>query len=486
MVSIALKGVGVLSPAPLFSNLTCSIGPDDRIGLVAGNGGGKTTLLRCLAGIAEPQAGTITRSRGLRVALVEQEVPAGLLALPLAEALRRAIPPERRATEAWRAEAMLDEFDTPPALRGRRLGELSGGWQRLALLARAAVAEPDALLLDEPTNHLDTAKIAWLEGWLLGQRLPMLIASHDRAFLDACTRRTLFLRPEEPVLFDHPYSQARQLLAETDAARADRLERDSREAARLRRSAAELRNIGINSRSDAAQKKSAQINRRAAALEAQSQPPQPQRPGRIQLATSETHAKVLIDIENCAVTAPDGRKLLHIRKLVLRQGERLVLSGENGSGKSSLLALLGRAMAQPVPGIRVSASLRPFHLDQHMSAWPPGETPFGVISHFGQGDQRSLSLLAGIGLPLPRQRQPVAQLSPGQRARLALLALRLTAPNFCLLDEPTNHVDIAGREALETELLAHGVSGVLVTHDRHFARVAGTRWARIEGGLLLM
>ncbi|RVT97568.1 ABC-F family ATP-binding cassette domain-containing protein [Rhodovarius crocodyli] len=484
MVSIALKGAGALSPAPLFSNLTLSITADDRLGLVAPNGAGKSTLLRCLAGQAELQAGTITRARGLRVALVEQEVPPHLPGLSLAEALRRAIPAERRAAEAWRAEAMLDELDTPPALRGTALGALSGGWQRLALLARAALAGPDLLLLDEPTNHLDEDRIAWLENWLWGLGVPMVIASHDRAFLDACTNRTLFLRPGASALFDHPFSRARELLAADDAAQADRFERDSREAARLRRSAAELRNIGINSRSDAAQHKSAQIRRRAEALEATLREAPKARAARLQLAAGTTHARILLDIENTTVTAPDGRPLLRIPRLVLRQGERLVLRGPNGSGKSSLLALVRRALTQAVPGIRPSATLLPFHLDQHAAA--TAETPFAAISRFGQADQRTLSLLAGAGIPPDRQHRPVAQLSPGQRARLAMLAFRLTEPNFVLLDEPTNHLDIPGREALEAELLAHDVSGIIVTHDRRFAEIAGSRHARIVKAELVM
>ncbi len=170
MSSITLRDVGVLSPRPLFQNLTLIIGEGDRVGLIAGNGGGKTTLLRCLAGLAEPTTGTIVRSRGLRVGYVEQDVPDSLLNLSLAEAVRRALPAAERESHQWRVDVVLDEFATPPELHDRPLHALSGGWQRLALIARAWIGEPDALLLDEPTNHLDLSQDP--DARALDRRLP--------------------------------------------------------------------------------------------------------------------------------------------------------------------------------------------------------------------------------------------------------------------------------------------------------------------------
>ncbi len=195
----ACVGSPVPHAAPAYSKtLIVVIGGTDRVGLVAANGGGKTTLLRCLAGLTEPTTGDIVRSRGLRVGFVEQEMPDNLRALPLAEAIRRAIPPPERNSNEWRVGVILDALAAPAELHGRAVGDLSGGWQRLTLIARAWVTEPDALLLDEPTNHLDLEKIQRLERWIAEEAgpIPMVIASHDRSFLDACTKtRTLFLRP---------------------------------------------------------------------------------------------------------------------------------------------------------------------------------------------------------------------------------------------------------------------------------------------------
>ncbi|MDR3536694.1 MAG: ABC-F family ATP-binding cassette domain-containing protein [Acetobacteraceae bacterium] len=489
MATISLRQVGFLASRPLFHDLTLTIGDADRLGVVAGNGAGKSTLLRCLAGDVVPTSGDITRSRGLRIARVEQDLPATLRDLTLAEAVRRAIPPADREAEGWRVDLVLDELDAPEALRDRPIHALSGGWQRLALIARAWVGEPDMLLLDEPTNHLDLEKIQRLEAWLNdpARRIPLVVASHDRQFLDTCTNRTLFLRPEGSRLYAHPYTRARALLADDDAAAEAKLERDQREAARLRRSAQELRNIGINSRSDAAQKKSSQMARRADRLEQTLRAVPIERSGDIKLSNRDTHAQVLLALQDVPVQVPGGDTLFRIAKLTVFRGDRIVLLGRNGVGKSLLVRLLHRAMTEPegVAGVRVSPSVVVGYVGQQMSQLPAEASPLGFITdRFRLGDQRCRSLLAGAGFPIERQTQPIGRFSLGQRARLGLLALRLAEPNFYLMDEPTNHVDIAGQEVLESEIVERGATCVLVSHDRHFVSAVRTRVLLIERGAI--
>ncbi len=485
MALIGLRDLGVFSPRTLFRNLTFTVGPGDRIGLVAGNGGGKSTLLRCVAGLADPDAGSVTLSRGLRVGTVEQDVPETLLNLTLHEAVRRALPPDEREHEAWRIGAALDGFGTPAELYQRPVAALSGGWQRLALLARAWVARPDALLLDEPTNHLDGEKIALLEAWIDTEaaRTPMLLASHDRTFLDTCTTRTLFLRPDVSRLYAHPYSRARRLLAEDDAEQERRHAKDAKEVGRLRRNAAELRNVGVNSGSDLLQKKSMQLRDRAERLERTLRPAHAERSGDIRLASRGAHATGGASLRDVTVRAPDGCPLFHVAKLELRQGDRLVLLGRNGVGKSRLVALLRRAVTEAVAGVQVSPGVILGYADQGMAHLPDRLPPHRFISACpGIGDGPATRLLAGAGFDVAAQGRPIGLLSPGQKARLGLLALRLAEPNFYLLDEPTNHVDIPGQERLEAELLAQGATCVLVSHDRSFVEAVGTRFLRIEGG----
>jgi ATPase subunit of ABC transporter with duplicated ATPase domains len=491
MGTISLRRLGVVSPYPLFANLNTVIGPGDRVGLIAGNGGGKTTLLRCLAGLAEPGEGEIVRSRGLRVAYVEQDMPANLLALPLAEAIRRALPVAEREAQAWRVEVMLDAFAAPPDLHDRPVGALSGGWQRLALIARAWVTEPDALLLDEPTNHLDLAKIQLLERWITGEagETPMVIASHDRSFLDNATTRTLFLRPSSCPAYAHPYTRARALLAEDDAAAERKQAKDGREVDRLRRNAAELKNVGVNSGSDLLQKKAMYLNKRADSLEQTLRPAHVDKAGDIRLTNRGTHAKVMLALADVKVATPDGTPLFQVKKFDLFQGDRVVLLGRNGVGKSVFVRMLRAAMTgsettgTTVAGIKASPSIVLGYADQLMSHLPQDDTPHGYIAGtFRPGDQRATALLAGAGFSVDMQRRGIGRLSPGQKARLGLLALRLVEPNFYLLDEPTNHVDIAGQERLEAEILAHAPSCVVVSHDRSFVAAIGTRFLLIDRG----
>ena len=484
MSAISLRQVSVLTPTPLFQNLTFTLGEGDRLGVIAGNGAGKSTLLRCLTGTLDPTHGSVVPSRGLRTALVAQDMPPALNDLTLREVIRRALPADR-AAEEWRVDVLLDDLGATHELHDRPVRALSGGWQRLALIARAWISQPDLLLLDEPTNHLDVEKIRLLERWLSREAPNLLVvASHDRDFLDACTNRSLFLRPETSRSYAHAYSVARPLLVADDAAAEAKLTRDSREVTRLQRSAAALRNIGLNSRSDAAQKKSAQMAQRAHRLEQELRPIEVDRTAEVRLAGRGTHARVLLMVDNLAVAPPEGAPLFHIPHLTILRGDRIVVLGRNGVGKSLLVQRLHSALTMPnsVPGVRVSAAAVVGFMDQAMSQLPGRDTPFHFVSvRFGLTDQRCRSVLAGAGFPVDRQLQPIDAFSPGQRARLGLLALRLTEPTVYVLDEPTNHLDIPGRETLESEIVDHAGTSIMVSHDRRFVRTVGTRFLLIEG-----
>ncbi|TIQ36732.1 MAG: ABC-F family ATP-binding cassette domain-containing protein [Mesorhizobium sp.] len=484
MALISLKSLGVTMSAPLFSNLDLIIGAGDRLGIVAANGRGKSTLLRCLAGEVEPTTGDITRSRGLRVGHVEQSVPDALLDRSFHQLVADALPPEQADSELWRVDVVLDSLDVPEDMRGRPMRALSGGWQRLALIARVWVTDPDVLLLDEPTNHLDLAKIGQLETWLnaLPREVPVIIASHDRAFLDATTNRTLFLRPEESPVFSLPYSRARQALDEVDASTARKFERDMKVAQQLRRQAAKLNNIGINSGSDLLTVKTRQLKERAERLEdAAVQAHRERSAGAIRLANRGTHAKVLITLDDAAVETPDGTLLFRTGKRHICQGDRIVLLGRNSVGKSRFIDMVRNADPGTARNIKVTPSTVLGYSDQALSGISGDDTSLAMVSRrFEVGEQRARSLLAGAGVAIEMQERKIGALSGGQRSRLMMLVLRLINPNFYLLDEPTNHLDIDGQEALEKELLRHQASCLLASHDRSFIRAIGNRFWLIE------
>ncbi|NTJ07804.1 ABC-F family ATP-binding cassette domain-containing protein [Rhizobium lusitanum] len=486
MTLINLRNFGVTLGAPLFSNLNLTVDAGDRIGIVAANGRGKTTLLNSLAGRLEPTTGDITRSRGLRIGYVEQNVPADLAEVSFYDAILQALPTEQAASESWRVDVTLDSLDVPVVMRERTLSQLSGGWQRLAMLARVWVTEPDVLLLDEPTNHLDLAKIALLEDWLnaLPRDVAVLIASHDRAFLDAVGNRTLFLRQEQSQIYALPYSRARAALEEADASEERRYQKDMKAAQQLRKQAAKLYNIGVNSGSDLLTAKTKQLKARAERLEDAARPGYQERSaGAIKLANRGTQAKILVTLDDASVETPDGTLLFKTGKRWICQGDRIVLLGPNGAGKTRLVEMIRKAIADQITlgAVKVTPSLVLGYSDQSLSNLGQNDTPLGVITRlFELGEQRARTLLAGAGMGIDMQGRAIGRLSGGQKARLAMLVLRLTNPNFYLLDEPTNHLDIDGQEALEGELRANEASCLLVSHDRSFVRNIGNRFWLIE------
>ena len=481
MSLLAVKSLSLTLGIPLFEELSFNVEPGDRIGLIAANGRGKSSLLRCLVGQLEPTGGDITRARGLTVGLVEQDAPVPLLVLPLREAVAAAL--SDPDGESWRVDVILDDLSVPEEHRDTRLSDLSGGWQRTALLARAAMAEPDILLLDEPTNHLDLSRIGLLQRWLkaLPRDTAVLAASHDRAFLDAVTTRSLFLRDRASRAFALPYTAARAALDEADTAMERRYENEVAKADQLRRQAAKLKNIGINSGSDLLINKTKQLKDRAEKIETAARPAhKEQSAGAIRLANSGTHAKALIAISDAAIATPDGRPLFRTGQKWIEKGDRVVLLGRNGAGKTQMMTALLRAILQGCDAIKSTPTLVLGHSDQGLAQLPPKATPMDLVTAFKTGDAAARSILAGSGIRQDMQTKPLAPLSGGQKARLAMLLLRLQQPNFYLLDEPTNHLDIEGQEALESELLSHEATCLLVSHDRSFVRNVGNRFWLID------
>ncbi len=484
MSLLNITSLGVTLADPLFSDLNLTLQKGDRLGLVAANGRGKSTLLDCISGVGEATTGDITRARGLRVGHVAQYVPKDALDRTLYDYVLGALPADQQDYESWRVDVALDALSVPYDLQQQPLDTLSGGWQRTALLAAAWITEPDVLLLDEPTNHLDLHRIALLQDWLAGlpRDTACIITSHDRAFLDAVTTRTLFLRAERSRDFPIPFSKARAALEESDAADARRFANDLNKATQLRKQAAKLKNIGINSGSDLLITKTKQLTERAEKMEAAAKPAhQEQSAGDIKLVNAGTHAKALITLDDVAVTTPNGRPLYSTGQKWITPGDRVVLLGANGTGKTQLVNLINAALSGQDSPVKSAPTVVSGYADQHLSQLTLADSPMQAITgRFDVGDQRARGLLAGAGVTHQMQDVPLGRLSGGQKARLAMLVLRLTNPNFYLLDEPTNHLDIEGQEALEDELIAHGAACLLVSHDRSFVRNVGNRFWLID------
>jgi ATPase subunit of ABC transporter with duplicated ATPase domains len=463
-----------------------------KTALVGENGVGKSTLLKCLSGELELDEGHIVRSRSTKVGYVPQEVPPEFAKLTVREVMERALARGGSEGEDWRIEIMLEEIGMDLAVAEGPYASLSGGWQRLVLVASAAILEdPDILVLDEPTNHLDLANIATLERWLTEViKLPMLIVSHDRAFLNRVTTRTLFLRSDGAFSFKTNFSAARQALLERDAADARRRSVEEKEIRRLEETCQRYKVWA--QKNDMFDKKRKIVERRIDRLEGAKTKTYVARERRLELGEAEMEAKVALRIEDLTVTTPDARPLFRIERLAVRAGDRIALLGPNGAGKSTLLTALadafkskdghydGKAAVRFNPGARLAV------FDQAMADLPLDSSLAEYLARIdGVTEHEAVQSLIKAGFPFRRQSQAIGLLSFGERARLMFLRLKAERPNLYLLDEPTNHLDIEGQEALEAQLDGTDVSCIFVSHDRYFTRTAATRFLEIRRGKLV-
>jgi ATPase subunit of ABC transporter with duplicated ATPase domains len=477
---------------PVFSDVSFLL-DDAKTALVGENGAGKSTLLKCLAGELELDKGQVVRSRGLRVGSLPQDTPSELAELSVRDVLRQALERVGQGDDDWRIDVLLDEIGVAWETAEGRFGALSGGWQRLMLIAAAArLQDPDILILDEPTNHLDLGNINVLERWLTRDfDIPMLIVSHDREFLNRVTDRTLFLRADGVHPFKTPFSVAREELLRRDATAAHHRRLEEKEIRRLEAAAARykvwaVKNPGLNKRKNA-------IETRIAHIEADRTQTYVSRERRLELADGEIEAKVALRLTNVTVKTPDqARTLITIDRLAIGAGERVALLGVNGAGKSTLLNVLAKAFDPDLEHydgqapVRFNPATRLVYFDQAMRDLPLKTSLLDYVAAAPDAVERdAIKLLAQAGFAFTRIREPIGVLSYGERSRLMFLRMKLERPNLYLLDEPTNHLDIEGQEDLEAQLEETDVSCLFVSHDRYFTRAAATRFIEIRKGRLV-
>ncbi|HXV94594.1 MAG TPA: ABC-F family ATP-binding cassette domain-containing protein [Pseudonocardia sp.] len=496
--------------------------PGHRIGLVGENGAGKSTLLRLLAGVEEPDAGTVQRPADL--GFLAQELPfaaTARVADVLAEALsepREAVRAVERLTaelarapgdtavadavgaalaraealDAWdaerRAEVVLAGLGLAGLERDRTLGTLSGGQRRRLGLAALLVRRPSALVLDEPTNHLDDGAAAFLEEEL--RRLPgaVVAASHDRAFLDAVCTDVVDLDPAlgGPTRYGGAYGD---YLAERRAERERWAQRHAAEQAEL----AELRHaVAVTSRRvahDRAPRDNARMlydyragrvqkevsrrvrnaERRLAELTREQVPPPP-RPLRFTATLGAPGTAPAAALRGIRVP---GR--LAVERLDIGAVDRVLVTGPNGAGKSTLLAVLA-GLLEPADGqVHLRRGLRVGLLAQEstLGDGPAARSAGAVYAERLGAEHAERVPLVSLGLLSPRDvDRPVGELSVGQRRRLELALLVAGSPHLLLLDEPTNHLSPALAGELEEALGSSPGAVVVASHDRWLRR----RW----------
>lgn len=465
----------------LFSGLELSINPGDRIGLVGHNGCGKSTLLGLLAGNAVPDAGEVQCRRGLRLSLVEQFLPPALADIAVLEAVADRAAPEDR----WRAEVVLGDFGFRAEELRFPVGGLSGGQQNRLMFARALMSEPELLLLDEPTNHLDLATLVVFERVLSAFRGAFVLVSHDRAFLDAVTTQTVVLRDARLYSYAMPYSRSRRALAEMDQASAQARRAEEASIERVRQSAKRLAEWARNFDSEKFARRARSMEKRVERMEAQKTFVSRGSPLNLALELGETRSKQALAVEGLTVDVA-GRRLFQVDELVVQPGERVALLGHNGVGKSTFIRALVAALDGTDPRVRFSPQTVAGYYDQELAEVAGSESMMEFAVRRTSRDEQSVrnTLIHG-GFPFAEHGRPVAELSGGERARLLFLVLSMNTPNLLIMDEPTNHIDIDGKEALEAELLAGGATLLITSHDRRFLETVANRYLWIRDGTLL-
>ena len=475
----------------LFDNLSFGIGEGERVALVARNGAGKSTLLNILAGRSECDAGQVVLRRDLRVAYLEQnpQFPSGMTVLeacfhsdtpalgaiaayeraiadPSGEGLEEAMA-RMDALQAWdyeqRAKTILSRLNIRDF--GQPVAQLSGGQLKRVALANVLISESDLLILDEPTNHLDTDMVDWLGEYLSESGRTLLMVTHDRWFLDRVCSDILELDDRRIYAYKGNYSYYLEKKQERAAVAAARRESElnlyRRELEWMRR---QPQARGTKARS------------RIESFEVLEQ----------RLRTTRTQATVRLDVQATRV----GTKIFEAKHLSKSFGslriledfnynfaryEKMGIVGNNGCGKSTFLKLL-MGLEQPDSGtIEVGESVRFGYYSQQGLTFDEGMKVIDVVTaiaeqvHLGDGRKMSASQFLQYFLFTPQTQQSfVSRLSGGERRRLYLCTILMQGPNFLVLDEPTNDLDIVTLGVLEEYLQSFKGCLIVVSHDRYF------------------
>ena len=475
----------------LFDNISFTIGEGQRIALIGRNGSGKTTLLNILAGKDTADSGTITPRRDLRIAYLEQN-PEYAADLTVLEACFRSDNPALRAIAAYEQavadpaqdglqEAMsrmdalaawdyeqrakeilsrlkINDFD-------KKIGQLSGGQLKRVALAAVLISEADLLILDEPTNHLDTDMTEWLEEYLTRNKAALLMVTHDRYFLDRVCSDILEVDQRSVCLYKGNYAyyvEKKQERAEAaEARRESDLNLYRRELEWMRRQP-QARATKARSRIDAFHE-----------LEAR-------------LQSTRSRGEVRLDVKASRI----GTKIFEAKEVGKRFGELVLLDkfnynftryeklgivGDNGCGKSTFLKLL-TGIERPDSGtIEVGETVRFGYYSQQGLEFDEGKRVIDVVTEIAEqidlGDGRRMSasqFLQHFLFTPETQYSFVARLSGGERRRLYLCTVLMRNPNFLILDEPTNDLDIVTLGILEEYLRAFKGCVIVVSHDRYF------------------
>lgn len=502
---ISIQNLGVeFSARPLFSGVSAVINATDKIALVGKNGAGKSTLLKIIAGEQHPTSGTVARQEGISIGYLPQQMNIADETTVLDETRKvfSALTEQRREIDkvtnclASRTDYESEEYaklidrltylnervsiegagnmeaEMERALLGlgfersdlnRPTAEFSGGWRMRIELAKILLKKPDVLLLDEPTNHLDIESIQWLEEFLATKAKAVVLVSHDRAFIDNVTNRTIEISCGKAYDYRVNYSKFVEL-------RRERVEQQQRAYENQQKQIAEIRDFIERFRYKPT--KSNQVQSRIKQLEKivpievdevdksalhLKFPPAP-RSGDFPLVIEEVGKRY------------GGHEVFSHANLTLRRGDKVAFVGKNGEGKSTLVKCIMNEI--PFDGtVKIGHNVSVGYFAQNQAQLLDGElTVFDTIDHVATGDMRTKvrDILGAFMFGGEAADKKVKVLSGGEKTRLAMIKLLLEPMNLLILDEPTNHLDMKTKDILKEAIKAFDGTVIVVSHDRQF------------------
>ncbi|MCR4600748.1 MAG: ABC-F family ATP-binding cassette domain-containing protein [Clostridia bacterium] len=445
---------------PLIDNVTLSISEGEKIGLIGVNGTGKSTLLRILAGVEEPDSGTITRTRNTRIAYMPQnpDYDGNLTVAEQAAFYLRKVDP---SADDFRCHSLLTKMRIRDL--DALMGNLSGGQRKRVALAAVLAAEAELIILDEPTNHMDNDIIAWMEDFLVNTRSALIMITHDRYFLDRVTRRILEIDRGKIFSYDGNYDY----YLETKAARIDSMKASERKRAALYKKELAWIQRGARARSTKAKshiERFEELRDSKLIIDDTS----------LSIGTvSSRLGRKIIEIENVS-KAFDSQSVINDFTYTVLRNDRIGIIGDNGAGKSTLLKIITGELKPDSGSVSIGETVKIGYFSQETRL---PEEDLRVIKFAEQisdnvrtdeGTFSASQMLDRFLFSGFKQSMMISRLSGGEKRRLCLLSILMQAPNVLILDEPTNDLDIETLTILEDYLDSFQGALIIVSHDRYF------------------
>lgn len=474
----------------LFKDLSLSINDGDRAVLIGTNGSGKSTLMRMLYGDIQPDDGSIIKRNGLQIGYVEQFLPKEHKWESALDLVLAMLPEAEQIYQSYKAEMLLEDLGIGREKFGLSANKLSGGQINLIMLARAIIKEPDLLFLDEPTNHLDLESLIIIENFLHHQyKKSFLLISHDADFLDNVGKKTLFIQNAQVYSFQLSYRDAKEEMKKLGEELTKKLKIETKEINRLEASAKRLASWGKIYDNEDLSKKARSMKKKIEKLTEQKTEVFTAPQYKLKLDLESSKNKIMFRAENYDVIIPHTtKKLYNIKRFYINKGDRIILLGPNGSGKTTFIKQMVSFYQSEdhEKQLYFNPQVKLGYYDQEQELLNNSNTIFEEVRDKVDSSNDEIKReLIYAGFAFDELDKSIAVLSGGERARILFLILKLNKPNLIILDEPTNHIDLYGREELMNDLMNTGATILVTTHDRNFSRLIGLRYILIKENELI-